>query len=338
LSVYKNRQDWTESLLSELQAGNDLSIHAENDINLIGGTQTYAGSDASLTAGNNIILAAAHDWNRSRNRSLGATLGFNGGFTIGANGSNSSTDGESYTTANLNVGGDLFIEAGHDISLVGAIVSADNAVINAGNDLRVQSLQNTTYSRNSNWGFSVTFCGTAICAGSANAGGGNSDRQWTDDVAGIYAQNDLDITVEGSTYLVGGALAAGLRDPNAYVLPTGWSEVTRTVEAATVDLPDGTTTLVEAHEITEYCNADNECQVQRPASDNVIAGLPDGWTAEEVWVPGGYHGTIYEPEFGIHIPQWVPGHTETQYCDAQNNCQREAPPLDTSKGSYDKSG
>jgi len=332
LSVYKNRQDWTESLLSELQAGNDLIISAENDINLIGGTQTYAGGDAYIVAGNNILLAAAHDWNRSRNRSLGATLGFSGGFTVGLNGSNSNSDSENYTTANLNVGGDLFMEAGHDISLVGAIVSADNAVINAGNDLRVQSLQNTSYSRNSNWGFSVTFCGTAICAASANAGGGNSDRQWTDDVAGIYAQNDLDITVEGTTYLVGGALAAGLADPDVYVLPTGWSEVIRSVPESTVELPDGTTTVVAAHDITEYCNADNECQVQRPASARIIAGLPDGWTVEEREVPAGFHGTYYDPEFGEWLPAWREAYIETQYCDAQGECQTQAPPLDRSKG------
>ena len=159
LSVYKNRQDWTESLLSEIQAGNDLYINAGNDLNLIGGTQVYAGNDAHVTAGNNILLAAAHDWNRSRSTSLGATLGFSNGFTVGMNGSNSSTDAENYTSAALSVGGDLYMEAGNDISLVGAIISMENGVIRAGNNLRVQSLQNTSYSKNSNWGFSVTFCG-----------------------------------------------------------------------------------------------------------------------------------------------------------------------------------
>ena len=153
--------------------------------------------------------------------------------------------------------------------------------------------------------------------------------------------------------MVGGVLAAGLRDPDIYVLPEGWTEVARRVPTSTITLPDGSTQEVGEHTITEYCDADDVCQVNRPANaaGDAIAGLPDGWTTgvgtqeEEGFDTQDEFMRAYNeavargatPEYE-HIDEeygeyWIIyEYLYTAYCDTDGNCQAEAPPFDRSRG------
>lgn len=103
-----------------------------------------------------------------------------------------------------------------------------------GRDLYIQSLQNTSLSENSNWGFSVTFCGAQPCAGSVGVGGGESSRAWADDVSGLFVEDNLDILVGDTTSLLGGVLAAGLNDDydaNTVALPQSLAQAGWTTES-----------------------------------------------------------------------------------------------------------
>lgn len=231
-STWSNTREWSESVLSDISAGGDVTLTASQDIQLVGGSQLTAFGDATVRAERDFIMAAAADWEKTNSSSFGVSLGGNsyGGLTVGLNGSSSTSEADYFTVASLNVGGHLDLYAGQDIAIIGGIIAADSAEIYAGHDLRVQSLQNTSHSENSNWGVSVDFCPNGTpCGGSLSGGGGNTNRQWTDDVSGIFAENDLTIEVEGLTQLVGGVLAAGLSDDfdiNEPFVPEGWTTTT----------------------------------------------------------------------------------------------------------------
>lgn len=125
LGVYESREEWTESHISSVAAGRDLTIFAGNDIALVGGTVASAGRDNTLDAGNNLVISALADTWRSENYSWGASIGVSpGGWTFGADYSAGTASQQLYTNAAVTAGRTLSMYAGQDIAIAGADIHA----------------------------------------------------------------------------------------------------------------------------------------------------------------------------------------------------------------------
>ena len=85
-SAWESQKSWTESHISKLVAGRDLTVGAGNDIALVGGTVISAANDLSLVAGRDLVISALADTATSKSSNWGASLGFSqSGITVGGN-------------------------------------------------------------------------------------------------------------------------------------------------------------------------------------------------------------------------------------------------------------
>ncbi|WP_440072885.1 hemagglutinin repeat-containing protein [Pseudomonas fragariae (ex Marin et al. 2024)] len=163
-SSSKQVQEQNVSQGSSITAGNNLNIVAtgsgagaglDGDIN-VAGSKLQAGQDMLLSANRDInLLAAANTQkvdgsNKSGGGAIGISLGVGsggGGLTVFAN-ANSGTgnekgNGTTWTETNLDAGNKLSLVSGRDTTLVGAQASAQQVVANVGRDLSLTSLQDT---------------------------------------------------------------------------------------------------------------------------------------------------------------------------------------------------
>ncbi|MCP4994930.1 MAG: hypothetical protein GY934_14270, partial [Gammaproteobacteria bacterium] len=192
-SAYESRQEWTESHVSQIIAGRDMTLESGNNLSLVGGTVASSSANALLYAGNDLLLSALADTQSSKSSSWGASLGFSeGGITLGGNFANSLSSAKLYTNAGLTAGEVLSLISGHDMTLAGANVAANDIYLYTGGDLVVQSRQNVSTSSSSGWDFSVTFNGSAITGASFSVNGADANRTYTDTPTTISAENTLD--------------------------------------------------------------------------------------------------------------------------------------------------
>lgn len=219
---------------STLNAGNDLSIVAngkKGDVNsgdiLIGGSQLKAGGDTLLSAQNDILLSGAANTQKTTgsNSSSGGGVGIgigvgSGGWGISvfANGNsahgNEKGDGSEWTETTLDNGGTTTLSSGRDTLLSGALVSGDKIVADVGRNLWLSSLQdsNDYHSKQDRFaaGGSFTF-GSMTGAGyiSTSQDKMKSTYDSVQEQTGLYAGKDgYDITVGGHTQLDGAAIAS----------------------------------------------------------------------------------------------------------------------------------
>ena len=199
LGAYKSRQEWTESHVSQLIAGQDLWIDAGKDIALVGGTVASGNRDVSLYAGENVLVAALADTSRSSSSGWGLSLGFGAsGVTFGADFNRSRANARMYTNAALTAGGTLDIVSGQDTVLMGANLAATDIYLDVGNDLIVQSRQNTSNSNSFGFNFSTS--------GSFGLNYADANRNYTDTPTTIVAQERLSIYTGETTYLLGAGI------------------------------------------------------------------------------------------------------------------------------------
>jgi len=148
---------------STLNAGNDLSITAtgkgksanSGDI-LIGGSQLKAGGDTALNAENDILLTGAG--NTQKTTGTNSSSGGGVGVSIGAGGSgagisvfanvnaakgNDKGNGTAWTETTLDSGGTVSMTSGRDAILNGAQVSGEKIVADIGRDLWMSSQQDS---------------------------------------------------------------------------------------------------------------------------------------------------------------------------------------------------
>jgi len=148
---------------STLNAGNDLSITAtgkgksagSGDI-LIGGSQLKAGGDTALNAENDILLTGAA--NTQKTTGTNSSSGGGVGVSIGAGGSgagisvfanvnaakgNEKGNGTAWTETTLDSGGTVSMTSGRDAILNGAQVSGGKMVADIGRDLWMSSQQDS---------------------------------------------------------------------------------------------------------------------------------------------------------------------------------------------------
>ena len=207
-SAYESREEWTESFVSKLTAGQDLDFSAGNNVQLVGGTIATAGRDAYLYAEQDILVTALADTRTSQSSGWGASIGFaGGGVTIGGHANSASSDAQLFTNAGITAGENLDFYSGRDTTFAGANVAATDISIYSGRDLVVQSRQNISNSESSGWNASVTFSPAGIPVGGSFSGSSaNANRQYTDTPTTIIGENSLDIYTEGRTWLVGSIL------------------------------------------------------------------------------------------------------------------------------------
>jgi filamentous hemagglutinin len=196
-------QTWTESYLSQFNAGGNVRIGSDKDVNLLGGTQINAGKDIILNAGRDLNIAANEDTYKYRDSSTGVTVGYNGSWYVGADHSRSKSDSTTYTNANLQAGGNILTSSGRDTNIAGANLLAGKVLdVNVGRDLYVATLQNSTQS--SSYGGSFT---AGYGQGSVSASASESDRKFSDNQTTLIGQQGVRVNVAGHTQIDGGLIA-----------------------------------------------------------------------------------------------------------------------------------
>ncbi|WP_230164957.1 hemagglutinin repeat-containing protein, partial [Pseudomonas mediterranea] len=204
---------------STLNAGNDLNIAANNDVQ-ISGSQLISGRDINIE-GRDVTLDAAKgsyaEETRNRQSWGGIHGGTSGGFKIGVGGSNGIASGDSEqqtsTATSLDAARDVNLRASNDLNLIGAQVNAQRDIdLRATNNLNIRAAQNDSTndsSRNSGGGevgLSVGSEGVGIYA-SVNLGRGNLEREAArQQQAYLYAGNRLGFTSGKDTNIAGANL------------------------------------------------------------------------------------------------------------------------------------
>lgn len=216
---------------SRVQAGGNVSIVAtgggRDSTILVRGSEIDAGKNVSLSADNSITLEAAANSkqqsssSRSSNSSVGVGVSF--GDTIGItlevaagsqSGRDSGTDG-AWTYTTVTAGRQVDIKSGGDTTVRGATVSGSRINADVGGNLRIETLQDTsTYrSENSSNGFSGSFCiymcsGGSVSLGASNMRGDGNFASATQQSGFLAGDGGFGVKVTGNTNLVGGVISS----------------------------------------------------------------------------------------------------------------------------------
>ncbi|WP_082889751.1 two-partner secretion domain-containing protein [Achromobacter ruhlandii] len=212
---------------SAVAAGGDVRIDARGgpDSNLtVRGSDIRAGGDAVLKADGDInLLAARNTFETDRKSSsvsagvgVAISVGQNGlafGVTANASGARGRGEGRDVTWTNSHVtaGERLALESGGDTRLRGAVASGRQVVANAGGNLSIESLQDTSRFKSSD-----TQIGGSVTAGVGfTASGSYASNKVDGDFASVVEQSRLDagddgftVRVQGNTDLKGAAIAS----------------------------------------------------------------------------------------------------------------------------------
>ncbi|WP_422463835.1 hemagglutinin repeat-containing protein [Endozoicomonas sp. ALB115] len=219
---------------STLVAGGDITLNASgagNDSDIsITGSDINAGNNANLNAEDDINLLAAKNTaeldseSNGSSASIGASFKFGGSqnglsFNASVSGNRGNAEGVDTTWQNtqINAGNQVDLSSGQDTNLKGAVVKGEKVVADVGGDLNIESLQDTsTYeSEQKSGGVGVSICVPPLCAGassvSANIGKTDidSDYRSVTEQSGIKAGDEgFDITVGDNTDLKGALIAS----------------------------------------------------------------------------------------------------------------------------------
>lgn len=199
---------------SDIKAGNNTSLEAENDINLLAAKST----------------AEQHSTNSSSSGSIGVSGSSSGkvGYTASASIGRGNADGSDVTWTNTHVdaGNTLTLKSGPlrqaqgnrgDLNIRGAVASGKQVVAEIGGNLNIESLQDTSVydSKQKSEGGSITV--GAGAGGSINLSGSNINSNYASvmEQSGIKAgDGGYKVKVKGNTDLKGAVIAAsdeGLR-------------------------------------------------------------------------------------------------------------------------------
>lgn len=187
---------------SQISAGRDLTLIAEDDINLLAAANTASveRSSKSSSAGVGVAITYGSD-------------GFAFGITANASAARGNAEGDDliWSNTHLSAGETLTLRSGDDTTLKAAVASGERVVADVGGDLSIESLQDisTFESRDKSAGGSVTI-GYGF-AGSVQVGQAKIDS----DFASVAEQSALragdggfDVRVGGDTTLTGGAITS----------------------------------------------------------------------------------------------------------------------------------
>jgi filamentous hemagglutinin len=175
---------FTETLsgpIATITAGDSLGLKSGNDINITG---------AKLSAGGNLGIDAGHNVAVNSNQVVAADAqsGFKNGWQKITATSDSTTSNQG---SEIIAGGNVALQAGHDLQLTASSVSAgNNTVLAAGNDISLNTAateQNTTQGKNETHS-------TGVDRTSLTSGGDltiNAGRDLTSQAAALAAEGDI---------------------------------------------------------------------------------------------------------------------------------------------------
>jgi filamentous hemagglutinin len=231
-SSSQNQQ--TIAKASHINTGQNLNVTAtgagtKSDLTVIG-SQIQAGQDLSLRAQDQLNLLAAKNTqslqssNKSSSASIGISVGLGTGGVITPNASFNSSRGKangqdtSWTETIVQGSNKVSLSSGTDTNLKGSQVIGKQVIANVGTsgqgNLNIESLQDTsTYqSKQNSSGASVSFGANGIPSGGSVSSGKqkiNSDYASVNEQAGIYAgEGGFQLNVNGNTSLKGAVIAS----------------------------------------------------------------------------------------------------------------------------------
>lgn len=229
-SSSKTTQTSTSAQSSQVVAGGDINITAtgagkDSDINVVG-SQVKADNNITLKAEDQINLIAAKNTetlnskNKNSSASIGASVGTSGfAITASASKGKGKANGNdvTWTETTVEAGNKVTLESGTDTNLTGAQVRGDQVVADVGTsgngNLNIQSLQDTsTYdSKQKSAGVSVSVpIGAGAYGGSISSSKTKieSDYASVNEQAGIFAGDEgFQLSVNGNTNLKGAVIA-----------------------------------------------------------------------------------------------------------------------------------
>ncbi|MFC0087372.1 hemagglutinin repeat-containing protein, partial [Dyella flava] len=219
---------------STVRSNGNVTIAATGgDLDIIG--SQISGDNVALAAANNLNMLSQQETHtlQSNNQNTSAGVGVlfgTSGFGIYAQAAagrgNAHGNGVTHTDSTINADGTLTLISGNDTTIKGAQLAGNQVIASIGNNLLIQSEQDTDDYASKQWQASGQ---VVIGYGGMSSGGGlsynqskvNSHYASVTDVSGIQAGDDgFDITVGGNTHLIGGVIASSA-DPGNNVLNTG---------------------------------------------------------------------------------------------------------------------
>ncbi len=207
------QQEWTKSYLTDFEVGRDLTIRANQDILLKGGTQLIAGNNMTLDAGRDLTIEANKDEFSSNSSGWGGSLAltFGGqsggvGLTLGVNHSWSDALGNTYTAGGLLAGGALTTRSGNDTAIRGGGIQGDTVQMDVGGNLSIASVQDTFKSESGNWAGSITLTPSGGVTGSFSYNQAKEDSAWVNQMSGIQSIHGATINVAKDMHLKGASI------------------------------------------------------------------------------------------------------------------------------------
>ena len=228
----------TEAQGSSLQAGQDVTIKAKEDLNVKG--SDIVGNHIHLEADNDIHIWATEEkeTQKSSQSSKGGSLGVSlsagsvvsvdGKFYAGKGKENGSTT--SYRASTVNANDTLTMKSGKDTDLIGSTVSGNKVKADVDGNLNIESLQTKKEYSEENISAGMSFstaAGKTSYGGSASKGNMKSHYESVINQAGIRAGGEgFDISVKENTDLKGGVIGSDAsKDKNTLTTDTlSWED------------------------------------------------------------------------------------------------------------------
>ncbi|WP_230516581.1 MULTISPECIES: hemagglutinin repeat-containing protein [unclassified Janthinobacterium] len=187
---------------SDLNAKNDIRLHADNNVNLLAAqdTESQHSKSSSLSASAGVAASVS-------------SKGMSFGFTASVSGSKGHEDGDGTTQLNthVNAGDKLVISSGGDTNIKGAVASANQVIADIKGNLNLESLQDTAKFDSKSQSFSAS--GTVGYGASFSASYSQSNMH--NDYASVQEQSGIkagdggfQIKVGGNTDLKGAVISA----------------------------------------------------------------------------------------------------------------------------------
>jgi filamentous hemagglutinin len=190
---------------SQIKADGNVSLSADNQVNLIAGQNTASSSRTSKSSSASVGVSV----------NLGAQTGVSLNASVSKSKGNASGSDLSYTNTEVTAGNQLIISSGGDTNLIGANVAGKTVIADIGGNLNIQSLQDsstfTSKDRTSGGGISIPIVGGGAPSVSVNAGRTNMSSEFLTVTrqSGIAAgDGGFDIVVQGNTNLVGAVITS----------------------------------------------------------------------------------------------------------------------------------
>lgn len=187
---------------SDLNAKNDIRLHADNNVNLLAAQDTESQHSKSSSVSASVGVQA-----------IVSTKGTSFGFTASVSGSKGHEDGDGTTQLNthVNAGDKLVISSGGDTNIKGAVASANQVIADIKGNLNLESLQDTAKfdSKSQSISASGTVGFGASVSGSYSQSNMHNDYASVQEQSGIKAgDGGFQIKVGGNTDLKGAVISA----------------------------------------------------------------------------------------------------------------------------------